>query len=247
MPDRNLSERAEEILAGIWQRRESEEEHPAPADRAGEAPEEAVGELEEKGLVRETSGQLSLTDEGEKEAAAIVRRERLAERLLVDVLNVGKGVATETACKFEHLLRRGIDDEICTLLGHPKVCPHGSPIPPGECCRAGAQEASRVVSALADLLPGQEGVIAYIRGRRRETVQRMMALGAVPGTPIRLLQKSPSYVFQIEQSHVAVDREIARDIYVRLRGRSTVAPPPPTSWLPRPFWGKRHRRGRGRR
>ena len=240
MPDIELSERAEEILADLWVKREQQNEGPA---LAGEDTEAALRELAAAGLVDEGGGRASLTEEGEREAAGIVRRERLAERLLVDVVNLGETAATEVACRFEHLLRRGIDDEICTLLGHPKVCPHGSPIPPGECCRSGAREAGKVVSALCDLSPGQGGVIAYIHGRQPAMMQRMLAMGAVPGTPITLVQRSPSYVFQIGHRQVAVDHEIARDIYVRLTRRATETPPP-SSWLPRPLWGRRLRRGR---
>jgi len=240
MPDIELSERAEEILADLWVKREQQNEGPSLSDDDTEA---ALRELAAAGLVDEGAGRASLTEEGEREAAGIVRRERLAERLLVDVVNLGETAATEVACKFEHLLRRGIDDEICTLLGHPKVCPHGSPIPPGECCRSGAREAGKIVSALCDLSPGQGGVIAYIHGRQPAMMQRMLAMGAIPGTPITLVQRSPSYVFQIGQRQVAVDHEIARDIYVRLTRRAG-EPPASSSWLPRPFWGRRLRRGR---
>ncbi len=240
MPEIELSERAEEILADLWVSREQQKDGPS---LDGEETQAALRELVAAGLVDEGAGRASMTEEGEREAAGIVRRERLAERLLVDVVNLGETAATEAACRFEHLLRRGIDDEICTLLGHPKVCPHGSPIPPGECCRAGAREAGKVVSALCDLSPGQGGVIAYIHGRQAAMMQRMLAMGAVPGTPITLMQRSPSYVFQIGQRQVAVDHEIARDIYVRLTRRAAEAPPP-SSWLPRPFWGRQRRRGR---
>ncbi|UCC69435.1 MAG: metal-dependent transcriptional regulator [Armatimonadota bacterium] len=242
MPEMELSERAEEILAALWVRREERNDTSQPiGEIEGEAGGEAVSELVEEGLIEEKSGRISLTEEGEREAAAVVRRERLAERLLVDVINLGESAATEAACKFEHLLRRGIDDQICTLLGHPKFCPHGSSIPPGECCRAGALELGKVVSALSDLAPGQGGVVAYIHGRQPEMLQRMLAMGVVPGTPITLLQKFPSYVFRIGQGQLAVDQDTARDVYVRLT-RGPSGTPAPSSWFPRSLW----RRGRGR-
>ncbi len=245
MPEVELSERAEEILAELWVKREQQRGVSMPVGEIeGESDGEALRELAERGLVEEESGRMSLTEEGEREAAGVVRRERLAERLLVDVLNVGETTAAEAACKFEHLLRTGIDDEICTLLGHPEVCPHGSAIPRGECCRAGAREARTVVSALSDLAPGQGGVIAYLHSRQRGMMQRMLALGAVPGTRVTLVQKFPSYVFQIGERQVAVDLAIARDIYVRVTRRGT-GPKPPSSRWPRRFWGRRFRGGRG--
>ena len=234
-----LTEPAEEILADLWVAAEEKHEPSLPASApAREGAEEALRELAARGLVECRSDRLSLTDAGRREAASIVRRERLAERLLVDVLALPEAAAAETACKFEHLLRRGIDDEICTLLGHPRVCPHGSPIPPGECCRAGAHAAGKVVSALADLAPGQKGAIAYLHSRRREIMQKLLAMGLVPGAPIALLQRSPSYVFQLGQAQIAVDYDTARDIYVRLTGASNETAPP------RPHRGFRFRRGR---
>ncbi|MFB3882204.1 MAG: metal-dependent transcriptional regulator [Armatimonadota bacterium] len=250
----NLTESAEEALAGLWLKDESREDRGAAepecriSDLGAQYGDAAVAELIESGLVEERAGALTMTQPGRAEAASIIRRERLAERLLTDILELGESQVEETACKFEHLLRRGIDDGICTLLGHPRFCPHGSPIPAGECCRAGASSAERVISSLADLVPGQVGTVAYIHGRRRELMQRMLAMGVVPGAPIRLAQTTPSYVFELGQAQLAVDRETAQDIYVRLAARSrsrrqTAAP----GWLPKPIRGLGLRRRRGRR
>jgi len=244
MREEELSERAEEVLARLWVAKDERGEAACPlSEIATEDRDAALAELLESGLVDQDAETVSLTRAGQTEAASIVRRERLAERLLTDVLDLGETRAAEEACKFEHLLRRGIDDEICTLLGHPKACPHGSPIPPGECCRAGARSAGTVISALADLTAGQTGVIAYIHGRRRQLTQRLLAMGAVPGTAIAAVQTSPAHVFQLGEAQVAVDRETAQDIYVRITGKQG-APAPPAPWFGRPFRGLRFRRGR---
>jgi DtxR family Mn-dependent transcriptional regulator len=202
-------------------------------------PERALAELQEAGLAEREADAVSLTQTGESQAESIIRRERLAERLLTDVLNLEEAQAAEAACQFEHHLRRGIDDEICTLLGHPKVCPHDSPIPPGECCRAGARSAPTVISTLADMTPGQTGAIAYIQATRREMMERLLAMGAVPGSSISLLQRTPSYVFQLGQAQVAIDRETAQDVYVRITGQGQPRSEPGRRW--------RLRGGRGRR
>jgi DtxR family Mn-dependent transcriptional regulator len=244
MKPMELSESAEEILASLWKARETGGGAAVRvADLDLEDCSDAVAELLEAGLAEQHSDVLSMTASGEKEARSIVRRERLAERLLSDVLRVSDEVATETACKFEHLLRRGLDDQICTLLGHPRVCPHGNPIPPGDCCRSGAQTAGRVVSPLAELATGQRGSIAYLQARRPEIIRRLLDMGVVPGVQIELLQSFPSYVFQVGESQVAVDRETAQDVYVRMGANRPAAHA--RSWLPR---GLRHfRRRRGRR
>jgi len=159
---------------------------------------------------------LKFTPQGRKEAEGAIRRHRLAERLLNDVLETKHNVLEENACKFEHLIYEGIDENICTLLGHPKVCPHGRPIPPGECCRRGKEIGEPIVATLADLNPGQRGRIAYILSHQSPEVQKLIAIGILPGTPIHLIQRYPSYVFEVGNTQYAVDKNIAIGIYVRL-------------------------------
>jgi putative ABC transport system ATP-binding protein len=78
---------------------------------------------------------VELTPRGRQRAADIIRRHRLAERLFTDSLALESETEIEQqACKFEHILSPGVTDKICTFLGHPKTCPHGAPIPRGQCC-----------------------------------------------------------------------------------------------------------------
>jgi putative ABC transport system ATP-binding protein len=80
------------------------------------------------------------TEKGRKRAEDVIRRHRLAERLFTETFHVHdeKEVA-EQACKFEHILSPEATDSICSFLGHPRTCPHGSPIPAGECCLEAAK------------------------------------------------------------------------------------------------------------
>jgi DtxR family Mn-dependent transcriptional regulator len=239
MDERELSEQAEEILAALWVAGENGVHGPAPLASLPSRSDDALRQLSQAGLIELGGDAASLTTQGQPQAASVVRRERLAERLLADVLNLRDDLATEAACKFEHVLREGVDDRICTLLGHPRVCPHGSPIPPGPCCREGAVAAAKVISSLADLTPGQTGVIAYLHSQRQDLVQRLLAMGAVPGARLLLRQKTPSFVFTIGHGEIAVDKETAQDIYVRLS--------PPSAPHPRRHWfGHRTRRRAGR-
>ena len=81
------------------------------------------------------SAVVNLTSRGRQRAADIIRRHRLAERLFTDSLALDSETEIEQqACKFEHILSPEATDKICTFLGHPKSCPHGAPIPPGNCC-----------------------------------------------------------------------------------------------------------------
>ena len=75
------------------------------------------------------------TAEGRARAASVIRRHRLAERLFMDTLALRDDQQVESnACTFEHILSPEVTERICTFLGHPARCPHGSPIPPGPCC-----------------------------------------------------------------------------------------------------------------
>ena len=213
-----LSEDAQEILEKLWTALEEEQRDSATINDL-ELGKQASGltELMDRKYVLASGDLLELTAEGRKQAEIAIRRHRLAERLLNDVLATKHNALEENACKFEHLLHEGIDDSICILLGHPKVCPHGKPIPPGECCRSREEAGSgRLVAALADLNPGQNGKIAYVQSRQSEEIQKLMAIGILPGTQIGLIRRYPSYVFKVGNTQYAVDRNIANLIYVRL-------------------------------
>jgi len=83
---------------------------------------------------------VELTERGRQRAADIIRRHRLAERLFTDSLALeSESEIEQQACKFEHILSPEATDKICTFLGHPKTCPHGAPIPRGECCATDEQ------------------------------------------------------------------------------------------------------------
>ena len=75
-----------------------------------------------------------LTDCGKSRARDVVRRHRLAERLFKDTFSIDDHEAHSQACKFEHIISPELDQRICSFLGHPTTCPHGNPIPPGDCC-----------------------------------------------------------------------------------------------------------------
>lgn len=166
------------------------------------------------GLIEPRGDAWSLTGAGRGAARDVVRRHRLAERLLSDVLAVRTDQVEQGACEFEHILQHGLDERVCTLLGHPKTCPHGNPIPDGPCCRQARRDDIREVASLADGDVGRSGVVAYLTTRERRDVQKLMAMGILPGARIRLLRRFPSYVFQVGYSQFTVDRALAELIYV---------------------------------
>lgn len=205
-----LTDRAEEILEGLWI---ETSEHKKKPDITVLKDTEVLKELTERGYLSPGLNGF-LTEKGEREGRLCVRRHRLAERLLVDVLHVKEGIVHETGCKLEHILHKGLEDNICILLGHPKTCPHGRTIPEGECCKKKKRKVESFVMPLSEMRKGQKGKIAYIHTGDRAMLRKVMAMGALPGLAIRLVQSFPSYVFQVGESQFAVDKTIAEQIQV---------------------------------
>lgn len=207
-----ISNPAQELLESLWIR--SQEGDSSSLDDPL-----ALQELVQLGLVESGQDSFALTADGLAQAALAIRRHRLAERLLADVLITEEAFIDERACGLEHALFDGVDESICTLLGHPGYCPHGKPIPPGECCKKALTTVSPVIAPLSNLKRGQQGRIAYLRMQQSDHLNKLLALGVLPGAEIRVKQTSPAYVFETGYSQYAVDREIAQDILVRLTPR----------------------------
>jgi putative ABC transport system ATP-binding protein len=124
----------DEVLEHLWDSREATE-HMQSTDFTEMQWRRLIATLSRIGLVTVRDGKEHFTPAGEERARNVIRRHRLAERLFMDILSIRDEVEIESsACKFEHILSPDVTDRICTLLGHPLECPHGSPIPQGECC-----------------------------------------------------------------------------------------------------------------
>ena len=204
-----LSENAQEQLEYLWTLYEEN-------GAAELSPSDDYAELVGLDFVELDKSQPRLTEAGRSEAANAIRRHRLAERLMVDVLVTSEEQVDARACSLEHALVDGIEESICTLLGHPRACPHGKPIPPGECCKQMRATVERLIAPLCELRPGQEGQIAYLHMHDPQHLQKLMAMGVLPGVALKLKSNFPSYVFEAGFSQFAVDEGIAADIFVRL-------------------------------
>ncbi len=172
--------------------------------------------LTQEGYIRTKDTKVELTDKGRINAKLIIRRHRLAERLLNDVLEVKEDTMDSSACKFEHFLDEEVTTSICTLLGHPVSCPHGKSIPPGECCEKASKEIGPVVMPLTELRSGDKAKISYIVTKYHGRLDRLSSMGLLPGVQISLHQRQPTYVITVGETQIALDSAIARDIYVRL-------------------------------
>lgn len=158
---------------------------------------------------------LTLSAAGEAQARAVVRRHRLAEVLFHQVLELPMEATENEACTMEHVLSPQTTDAVCSFLGHPPVCPHGRPIPPGACCQVLSRQVSSLICRLMDLAPGERGRVVLVAPRHMERLEQLTDLGVTPGAVITLRQRRPSMVIEVDRTLLALEEAIARGIYVR--------------------------------
>ncbi|WCO68287.1 metal-dependent transcriptional regulator [Iamia majanohamensis] len=154
---------------------------------------EMIRKLESEGLV-DIDGRITLTVDGLRLAESVVRRHRLAERFLTDVLDLSWAEAHKEAGKWEHVISDNVEEAMVRVLGEPTTCPHGNPIPGADYTapdalplRAVAVGTTFVVSRIpeelefspgmlefleqADLLPGRTGTVTAISPDGTTTVE----------------------------------------------------------------------------
>jgi len=212
------SDERDEILKAIFCLKE-EREGPFPKDEIldwARMDADAVKLALDAGLVTEGPGGLDLSEDGFAQATLIVRRHRLAERLLHDVLRLNSRATESVACRFEHVLEGEVTASICTLLGHPRVCPHGKPIPPGPCCANRETNVEAVIQPLSDLGASERGIVAYVHASTDTRIDRLASFGLMPGVELLVHQAWPSVVIVFGETHLALDRETAAEIFVRV-------------------------------
>lgn len=211
----NKKREKEEYLEILW-RMKSEENSSMDAlkNAMGENfNTEIVDELLSEELVELTEdyNKIILTKEGVDYARRIIRAHRIAERLIYDVLG---GEFESGACEFEHTVNSELVDSICILLGHPRECPHGMPIPEGECCKRSAKTVQNSVIPLTELKVGQSARIAYVNCKNDQQLHKIDGLQIRPGIFVKLHQIYPSYVIECEGASIALDEEIVSNIFV---------------------------------
>jgi DtxR family transcriptional regulator, Mn-dependent transcriptional regulator len=183
-------------------------ENPAEADAL-------VEQIAAQGYFATEGSSVEFKGTGRDRARRIIRRKRLAEKLLAEVLAVESGEIRSTACRFEHILSPEVTNSVCSFLGHPPTCPHGKPIPQGECCKKLSHHVKPLVMPMSDLEPGSRGRIVFIAPKDHSRMDRLSSLGIVPGTEVQLHQKRPAFVIRIGETELALEMEIAGEIYVK--------------------------------
>lgn len=209
-------ERIEEALEILW---ECLEERSIPEDLMETRLREELGvsldRLVQDGLLQKPEGKAHFTLAGREAARQAIRRHRLSECLLRNVIEIDPPNMEEAACQMEHMVRKDVEEKICALLGHPEMCPHGKAIPRGDCCGKAEESGVRQVVSLNQLKKGEKGTIAFLKAGDSRKLQKLMAMGVLPGNAIVLDRTFPSYVFSVGYSQYAVDREIAGVIFVK--------------------------------
>lgn len=215
--ENKISEEIAEVLEAVWTLQEGEEATIEKVIREAntKVSDALIATLRSEGLIAvDESRHVRLLPKGREIAEQIIRRHRLAERLICDALGSHVEDSEAAACEFEHVLAEGITNSICTLLGHPRYCPHGKPIPEGECCRQAREELRSIVVSCDQLQVGESARVAYFSTREHSRLLKLSALGISPGTSIKLIQKWPAYVVQCEETEVALEPDVAKNIHV---------------------------------
>ncbi|MCG3207907.1 MAG: Iron-dependent repressor IdeR [Anaerolineae bacterium] len=155
---------------------------------------------------------IKLTPYGKKVALLNIRRHRLVERFLVDVLRFGWHEAHDEADNLQKGINQILEDRMDELMNHPTTCPHGDPIPTRE----------GVMPELGDkpltvIPPGQKGKITRVRTRESKKLQYLAEIGLVPGANFELVNRAPfngPLRLKIGQHEQVIGSELAAALWV---------------------------------
>ena len=148
---------------------------------------EMIRKLDAEDLVAVTDGHIELTDSGRDLAEQVVRRHRLAERFLTDILGLSWAVAHQEAGKWEHVISDEVETAIDSVLGSPTTCPHGNPIP-------GSSYAPPALLPLAGIAVGSDFTVKRIPEELEFTpglLDYLEGASIVPGTVGTITASSP--------------------------------------------------------
>ncbi len=195
---------------------------------------QTVARMERDGLVVVSGDRhLELTDEGHLKATRVMRKHRLAERLLTDVIGLEWSLVHDEACRWEHVMSDQVEKRIVDLLDHPRHSPYGNPIPGlEELGDAPIEEefldgvVSLVVFARAAAVsdqPGTDGPLAATVKRLGEPLQtdidllaRLKAAGIVPDASIQVERGQGIVTVGVPGADVVLDLpdDVARHVFV---------------------------------
>ena len=173
---------------------------------------EMIKRMEAEGLIRLRGTKILLTDEGTVLATKIVRRHRIAERFLTDILGLSWATAHHEAGKWEHVLSAEVEEAMNRVLNNPTTCPHGNSIP-------GSAHREVHMTSLADIQIG----LPYIVGRITEELEHksgvlefLESVNLVVGTTATVTARSEdgNITVRINDDEVTIDSFIGNRVLV---------------------------------
>jgi DtxR family Mn-dependent transcriptional regulator len=173
----------------------------------------AVKRLAEAGLLEHIPYRgVELTARGRRMAVAAIRRHRIVERFLADMLGYAWNEADRLAGSFEHELPQEVEDRIYVALNRPVTCPHGFPIP--------EQDVGDIpeMPPLYALQPGDAAEVAVPGSTDPEIVEFLDTMGLRPGVHVEVKEKHPfdgPLVLSVEGKERTISQKVASQIYVR--------------------------------
>ncbi len=147
---------------------------------------DTLKKLSQKGLINYTPYHgITLTSQGEKLAVKAMRRHRIVERFLTDMLGFEWHEAHEEALRFETHISDEVERRLYVALNRPRVCPHGYPIP------SKVEDVKQEDTTLYSLEPGEKAEVISVKDDEPELLQFMASLGIKPGVRIKVVAKDP--------------------------------------------------------
>ena len=173
---------------------------------------EMVGRLRSDGYVSVKGRTIQLTAKGRGRAESVVRKHRLAERLLTDIIGLEWHKAHEEACRWEHVISDEVEERLVELLGHPTTCPHGNPIP-------GTPGPDHDQFALVDSEPGDHVRLERVTEKVEIDAQSLTYLSHhkfVPGADAHVTAKAPdgTLTLTLDEGTIALGPALAAQLYV---------------------------------
>lgn len=180
---------------------------------SGPAAVRMMGRLQKRDLVEHLPYKgVRLTGKGKKLALLNIRRHRLVERFLVDVLKFGWDEAHDEADILQRGINQILEDRIDDLMGHPTTCPHGDPIP----TREGIMP--EILDRPLTVIPaGAKGKISRVRTREAEKLNYLAQIGLIPGTPFELVNRAPfngPLRLKVDKAEQVIGTELAASLWV---------------------------------
>ncbi|MDH6133971.1 DtxR family Mn-dependent transcriptional regulator [Kitasatospora sp. MAA4] len=193
-------------------------------EQSGPTVSQTVGRMERDGLLQVAGDRhLELTEEGRRLAVRVMRKHRIAECLLVDVIGLEWEQVHEEACRWEHVMSETVEKKVLAMLGHPTQSPYGNPIPGldelGDTKAEGEGFDSALVT-LDALQPGGEGADVVVR-RIGEPIQtdealmlRLRQAGIRPGATVRVSPAIGGVLVGSGESAAELGKDIAVHVFV---------------------------------